>query len=348
MSTPIPQWKHDDGGETTADPLGDGCRGLFLAERPQRPTSEEHPGKAANGLHSPSTPKVPPTPKAGAHWKWSTRGTRTTGSRPSRASEGNARPEQGCHRRRSPPPISRSPDTRNGRDERRKRRISFPTTAQRPRYQQECPTMMNEPRRRVTEFVANRLEVGAALLRSYGRRARGGGRTLVLGGVRSGKSRHAEELMSGYRYVTYVAGSAPPTGDDPEWAARVAAHRARRPAHWRTIETLDIAGTLRQVTSPVLIDCLGTWLARVLGEVGAWEQRPGWQRAVDERLQDFVDAWQTTTVPVVAVSNEVGSGVVPATHSGRVFRDVLGALNTAVAAGADSVRLVVAGRVVHL
>src|SRR5690606_38474025 len=59
MSTPIPQWKHDDGGETTADPLGDGCRGLFLAERPQRPTSEEHPGKAANGLHSPSTPKVP-------------------------------------------------------------------------------------------------------------------------------------------------------------------------------------------------------------------------------------------------------------------------------------------------
>ncbi len=141
---------------------------------------------------------------------------------------------------------------------------------------------------------------------------------------------------------------APPTGDDPEWAARVAAHRARRPAHWRTIETLDIAGTLRQVTSPVLIDCLGTWLARVLGEVGAWEQRPGWQRAVDERLQDFVDAWQTTTVPVVAVSNEVGSGVVPATHSGRVFRDVLGALNTAVAAGADSVRLVVAGRVVHL
>ena len=207
---------------------------------------------------------------------------------------------------------------------------------------------MNEPRRRVTEFVANRLEVGAALLRCYGRRARGGGRTLVLGGVRSGKSRHAEELMSGYRYVTYVAGSAPPTGDDPEWAARVAAHRARRPAHWRTIETLDIAGTLRQVTSPVLIDCLGTWLARVLGEVGAWEQRPGWQRAVDERLQDFVDAWQTTTVPVVAVSNEVGSGVVPATHSGRVFRDVLGALNTAVAAGADSVRLVVAGRVVHL
>lgn len=196
--------------------------------------------------------------------------------------------------------------------------------------------------------MADRLEVGATLLRSYGRRARGGRRTLVLGGVRSGKSRHAEQLMSGYRYVTYVAGSAPPTDDDPEWAARVDAHRARRPAHWRTVETIDIAATLRAATAPTLIDCLGTWLTRVLDEVGAWEQRPGWQRAVDERLQDFVDAWQNTSVPVVAVSNEVGSGVVPDTHAGRVFRDVLGALNTAVAAGSDSVRLVVAGRVVYL
>ncbi|EIE97867.1 bifunctional adenosylcobinamide kinase/adenosylcobinamide-phosphate guanylyltransferase [Saccharomonospora glauca] len=208
--------------------------------------------------------------------------------------------------------------------------------------------MMIDPRRRVTEFVAERLEAGALLLRRYGRRARGGPRTLVLGGVRSGKSRHAEQLMSRYRYVVYVAGSAPPTGDDPEWAARVAAHRARRPAHWRTVETMDIAHVLRTTTAPVLVDCLGTWLTRVLDEVGAWEQRNGWQRAVDERLQDFVDAWHSTKVPAVAVSNEVGSGVVPATHAGRVFRDVLGALNTAVAAGSDSVRLIVAGRVVRL
>ncbi|EHR59909.1 bifunctional adenosylcobinamide kinase/adenosylcobinamide-phosphate guanylyltransferase [Saccharomonospora cyanea] len=208
--------------------------------------------------------------------------------------------------------------------------------------------MMTDPRRRVTEFVAGRLEEGALLLRKYGRRARGGPRTLVLGGVRSGKSRHAEQLMSRYRYVVYVAGSAPPGDADPEWAARVAAHRARRPAHWRTVETMDISGVLRSTTAPVLVDCLGTWLTRVLDEAGAWEQRSGWQHAVDERLQDFVDAWHATTVPVVAVSNEVGSGVVPATHSGRVFRDVLGALNTAVAAGSDSVRLVVAGRVMHL
>ncbi|EHY90550.1 bifunctional adenosylcobinamide kinase/adenosylcobinamide-phosphate guanylyltransferase [Saccharomonospora azurea] len=208
--------------------------------------------------------------------------------------------------------------------------------------------MMTDPRRRVTEFVAERLEVGATLLRNYGRRARGGQRTLVLGGVRSGKSRHAEQLMAPYRYVVYVAGSAPPGDDDAEWAARVAAHRDRRPAHWRTVETMDIPGVLRTTTAPLLVDCLGTWLTRVLDEAGAWEQQPGWQHTVDERLQDFVDAWHGLTVPAVAVSNEVGSGVVPGTHAGRVFRDVLGAFNTAVAAGSHSVRLVVAGRVMHL
>ncbi|PXY26223.1 adenosylcobinamide kinase/adenosylcobinamide phosphate guanyltransferase [Prauserella sp. PE36] len=208
--------------------------------------------------------------------------------------------------------------------------------------------MMNDPRRRLTEAVAGRLEAGAALLRRYGRRAQGNGRTLILGGVRSGKSRHAEQLMARHPYVVYVAAGLPPSDDDPEWAARVAAHRARRPVSWRTVETADLAGALREARSPVLIDCLGTWVSRVLDEVGAWQQEDGWEARLDERLQTFVDVWQATTVPVVAVSNEVGSGVVPPTVSGRIFRDVLGALNTAVAAHSDTVRLVVAGRALDL
>lgn len=213
------------------------------------------------------------------------------------------------------------------------------------------PTMTNDSRRRfadVADVVADRLEAGAAMLRRFGRGTRGNGRVLILGGVRSGKSRYAERLLADYNHVVYIAGGLPPTDDDPEWAARVAAHRARRPAHWRTVETADLPGTLRSTTTPMLVDCLGTWLSRVLDEVGAWQQEEGWQQRVDERLQDFVDAWRTTTVPIVAVSNEVGSGVVPATVSGRIFRDVLGALNTAVAAESHSVRLVVAGRVVKL
>lgn len=170
----------------------------------------------------------------------------------------------------------------------------------------------------------------------------------MLGGVRSGKSRYAEELSDRHSRVVYIAAGMPPSDDDPEWSARVAAHRARRPSHWATKETGDVATALRDADGPVLIDCLGTWLTRVLDEAGAWEQHDGWQRRVDERLGAFTDAWRQADVPAVAVSNEVGSGVVPATASGRIFRDVLGALNTAVAADSDHVRLVVAGRVLTL
>lgn len=210
------------------------------------------------------------------------------------------------------------------------------------------PGMTNDPTRRAAGLVAHGLESGARALRRYTRQVAGGGRVLVLGGVRSGKSRHAEELMSRHGHVVYFAGSRPPSDDDPEWTARVAAHRARRPLAWRTIENADLADTLRRSTAPMLVDCLGTWLTRELDELGAWEQRRGWQQRVDDRLADVVEAWRSARVPVVAVSNEVGSGIVPSTVSGRLFRDVLGALNTAVAANSDSVRLVVAGRVLHL
>lgn len=198
---------------------------------------------------------------------------------------------------------------------------------------------------KLTHRLAGYLESTAQLLRRYGRQD---GKVLILGGVRSGKSRHAEELIASHPHVVYVAAGLPPTADDPEWAARVAAHQARRPSSWRTVETSDLATVLRGAASPLLIDCLGTWLTRVLDEVGAWEQRQGWERRLDDKLEDFLAAWASARVPVVAVSNEVGSGVVPATVSGRLFRDVLGTLNNRVAAESDRVLLVVAGRVVDL
>ncbi|MFF1609700.1 bifunctional adenosylcobinamide kinase/adenosylcobinamide-phosphate guanylyltransferase [Amycolatopsis sp. NPDC058278] len=185
----------------------------------------------------------------------------------------------------------------------------------------------------------------ARALRRYGRDE---GKVLVLGGVRSGKSRHAERLVAHHPHLIYVAPGLPAGEDDPEWAARVAAHQARRPANWKTVETTDLAGILRTATEPLLIDCLGTWLSRVLDDVGAWRQKPGWEHRLDDRLEDFLAAWAAARVPVVAVSNEVGSGVVPATSSGRLFRDVLGALNNRVSADADRVVLVVAGRALDL
>jgi len=162
-------------------------------------------------------------------------------------------------------------------------------------------------------------------------------RVLVLGGARSGKSAYAEGLLDGD--VTYVA-TAPPRPGDEEWAARVRAHTGRRPATWTTRETGDVAGVLRAARGPVLVDDLGLWLTRLLDDAQAWEApEPTFGQALDE----LDAAWRAVDVPAVLVAPEVGSGVVPPTRSGRVFRDLLGTATARLAAGADEVVQVVAG-----
>ncbi|MBK8435469.1 MAG: bifunctional adenosylcobinamide kinase/adenosylcobinamide-phosphate guanylyltransferase [Austwickia sp.] len=173
---------------------------------------------------------------------------------------------------------------------------------------------------------------------------------LVLGGARSGKSRYAEALLAQESAVRYVATGPVPTPTDEEWAARVAEHRRRRPPHWHTVETADVAGVLTDPVGqgPLLVDCLGTWLTRLIDEANAWED-PARAQEVQERAGSaLVAALQNTDVEVVFVSNEVGSGVVPATASGRLFRDLLGRLNAQVAAACDRAVLIVAGRVIEL
>ncbi|MBI1376915.1 MAG: MBL fold metallo-hydrolase [Frankiales bacterium] len=180
-------------------------------------------------------------------------------------------------------------------------------------------------------------------------------RTLLVGGARSGKSAEAERRLLDRADVTYVATGAD-REDDPEWRARVAVHRARRPLSWTTVETGDVAAVLRGAPrgAPVLVDCLALWLAGVLDRARVWDAEPGTpayaealagaQRGVD----DLVDAVAATAAHVVLVSNEVGSGVVPAHASGRLYRDLLGTLNARVSAVCDEVDLVVAGRVLPL
>jgi adenosylcobinamide kinase / adenosylcobinamide-phosphate guanylyltransferase len=148
----------------------------------------------------------------------------------------------------------------------------------------------------------------------------------------------------------------------------VAAHRARRPGWWRTAETTDLAAVLGSARGAVLIDGIGTWLAAVMDECGAWDG-PGDAGGTDgtggaggsagaggadgaarleARVSGVVSAWRQTRAYVVAVSDEVGLGVVPGTAAGRRFRDELGRLNQALAAESEEAEIVVAGRVLPL
>jgi adenosylcobinamide kinase/adenosylcobinamide-phosphate guanylyltransferase len=171
-------------------------------------------------------------------------------------------------------------------------------------------------------------------------------RTLVIGGARSGKSRHAESLLAAAERVTYVA-TAATQPDDDEWSDRVRTHQLRRPRHWSTVETGDVADVLATAARGdcVLVDCLTLWLTRVMDEAAAWE---GDLELVNKQIDTLVDAWRTTAAQVVAVTNEVGQGVVPATRSGRLFRDLQGRLNASVARESDVAVMMVAGRPVRL
>ncbi|MGW0777996.1 bifunctional adenosylcobinamide kinase/adenosylcobinamide-phosphate guanylyltransferase [Streptomyces sp. NPDC002835] len=175
-------------------------------------------------------------------------------------------------------------------------------------------------------------------------------RTLVTGGARSGKSLEAERRLDAFPDVLYVATGGGRDGD-AEWAARVAAHRERRPGSWRTAETCDLVPVLTEDGPPVLIDCLSLWLTDAMDKAGAWDDER-WaaegERALRERVGELLAAVRATPRTVVAVTNEVGSGVVPATASGRRFRDELGRLNSAFAAECEHVLLVVAGQALVL
>ncbi|GAA3565334.1 bifunctional adenosylcobinamide kinase/adenosylcobinamide-phosphate guanylyltransferase [Microlunatus spumicola] len=175
-------------------------------------------------------------------------------------------------------------------------------------------------------------------------------RTLVTGGSRSGKSRFAEGLLAREEAVTYVApGPVPDPVADAEWAARVRTHQERRPEHWTTVETTDVAEVLRRGDAAYLVDCLGTWVTAVIDRMGTWDVPLGdWQGDFDAQVTDLVDAWQSTPKIAVAVTNEVGWGLVSEHRSGRVFTDLLGQVNAAVAGASEDVVLMVAGRALYV
>lgn len=167
-------------------------------------------------------------------------------------------------------------------------------------------------------------------------------RTLVLGGIRSGKSQWAEAALAAEaadaQPMRYLATGPSPT-DDPEWAARVTAHRERRQDRWKTVETTDVATQLRTEQIATLVDDVGSWLTAAMDRSGAWT---GGSIAAD--VDDLLGAVDGYPAPLALVSPEVGLTVVPATDAGRRFADELGTLNQRLAALCDRVVLVVAGQ----
>lgn len=163
-------------------------------------------------------------------------------------------------------------------------------------------------------------------------------KVLVTGGVRSGKSAHAEHLLVDRGHVTYVA-TGPEPGDDLAWAERVRAHQERRPEHWTTSREVPTSGA-------VLLDSLGTWVMAQVDDLGGWTG-DDWHAEYAERAAALLKAL-TTLDDLVVVSDEVGLGGIGADPSTRLFGDLLGTLNQRVAALCDEVHLVVAGRVLRL
>ena len=160
---------------------------------------------------------------------------------------------------------------------------------------------------------------------------------LVLGGTRSGKSGVAEAIAGTLgSKVTYVA-TAAVDPDDADLAARVAAHQVRRPPDWSTAECEepdDLPRLLRETGDPVIVDSLGTWVAL--------------HPEMEVDASDLLAALSDRAAPTVIVSEEVGLAVHPPSEVGRRFVEVMGVLNQQVAAVADQVLLVVAGRVLEL
>lgn len=165
--------------------------------------------------------------------------------------------------------------------------------------------------------------------------------TLILGGARSGKSAHARSLCAVFNPVIYLVTA---RVLDAEMRRRVERHRAERPRSWVTLEEpLDLPQALRRAEprkAPVIVDCITLWLSNLCWEHRTYDDETR-EEIVLERAEEFLRA--TFERNVIAVSNEVGGGIVPESPVGRFFRDLQGKVNQRFAAEAARVDLLVAG-----
>jgi adenosylcobinamide kinase/adenosylcobinamide-phosphate guanylyltransferase len=162
--------------------------------------------------------------------------------------------------------------------------------------------------------------------------------TLIVGGARSGKSRLAQKLAARYPSVVFVATATPV---DDEMRRKIERHKAERPPEWITVEEpISVDAVVREWApraGVMLVDCLTLYTANLLSMANSNAEN------VLTRVQSLLEALRKAETSIVLVSNDVGSGIVPAYPSGRAFRNLLGEINQEVAAIADNVAFMVAG-----
>jgi adenosylcobinamide kinase / adenosylcobinamide-phosphate guanylyltransferase len=161
--------------------------------------------------------------------------------------------------------------------------------------------------------------------------------TLITGGARSGKSRYALEGTDDSRTCTYIA-----TAEllDDEMRERAERHKVERGSRWRTIEEpFNVAARVKELNGIVVVDCLTMWLSN-------WMLRDETQ--LEKQIDLLSSAFLTAACDIRAITNEVGSSIVPENNLARRFRDWTGIMNQRVAAAADAVYLVVCGIAVRI
>jgi adenosylcobinamide kinase/adenosylcobinamide-phosphate guanylyltransferase len=172
---------------------------------------------------------------------------------------------------------------------------------------------------------------------------------LITGGARSGKSRHAEQLVSASPRVLYIATS---KIFDEEMAGRIQHHRDSRPAHWRTVERHrdlhEVIGAANDPQEAILLECITTLITNLLYDAAGEIPEEEWdfdalEQHIDRQIEGLLAACKACPSPVYLVTNEVGMGIVPENRLARHFRDIAGRVNQRLAAEAQSVWLVVSG-----
>ena len=165
--------------------------------------------------------------------------------------------------------------------------------------------------------------------------------TLILGGIRSGKSSFAQELASSGERILFLATAEPL---DPEMDARIHAHKESRPDNWDTLEEpLELATALVPILhryDTMLLDCLTVWVSNLLHSTPDFKTN---RRHIPSDVEALLDVYRRGKASWIIVSNEVGLGLVATTELGRIYTDELGRVNRLVAAEADTVYFMTAG-----